>query len=1106
MSSNSMFKSVTSHWVRLPAILTILFITAGSSLFNSGCGASNNTMDIVVYSDKQLIPEINNPFRVVALNRQTGEPIANADIRISIIKNGERREIQLFEGKTKANGSPAINLNLPKGLSGGCHMKIDIRSSLGKQSITVPVNITGNLDMLLNTDRTTYRPGQVIHIRCLLFKAASTAAKHHIRFQVFEAGGNQVFEQEQETCVFGIANASFTLGDAINTGSYKIRATAGNNNKEVTVRVSAEAPPGLITTCQQPTGPYPAGTTPVQVGNKTNKDLTLHLSGTRCHAGETVELTISSLRKQGNVYIDLFENNRFILTSDAALLNGVASIRLPVPGKYPATLSCFAWTTADTGTLGKPVPLLWDMKTIIRLPARSDAIKVKMEADKDNYTHGETARIKIHTTNQGNPLATAVGIHIDDGFHTLYTNPRLITDGNGRASFTIKTTSPAFRSKWRIFAFAHTFNGKTGKENRLLPVDRGITAAIDLPPRLIQGDEINVPVYLYNDRPVSQDLTLTLKNVNGFQFNGASTQHAVVRPKNIKTAYYKIKARTPGNHRLTFRLSGSGSPREIEKNVSVLPDGKKIQETSNHKLKAGKEIKKRIYLPETAINDSDTLTLKIYPGLFSHMLEGMESMLRMPTGCFEQSTSATYPDVLVLNYLEKSGRATPAINAKAKKFISKGYQKLLGFQTPEGGFSTYGGKNLRVLTAFGLILFADMEQVYPIDKKIIPRIQKVLLSQMKKNYWEPDSHFGAASSARDNTFTATAYITWALLHSGLDKDNGKIKKAMRYLEKNYIQHLSNPTALSYCALSLHLAKRDPVPVLEELNRLAINDQNGIYWTLSPGTAGGNTYSASSIETTAIAALANLKTRHRDLDTMQILHFLLKHKTGAGHWGSTQTTALALKVLIEALPQSFEQVFGKADIWLDKHHIKQIIFTEDNTENMHVIDLKPFVMGTSSKLRVTFKGRGELFYQLLSSYYLKWDDPSLYRGRSNIDLNLVYDTLRLNRGENLTADLTARYTGKGLVRFPIIDMGIPPGFKVGCRDLDKIQANGLIQHYEINGDRLILYLSDLDKKGRQFQLGLLAATKVHAFTPETRIYDYYNPGLRDSIRPVKLEVE
>jgi hypothetical protein len=350
-------------------------------------------------------------------------------------------------------------------------------------------------------------------------------------------------------------------------------------------------------------------------------------------------------------------------------------------------------------------------------------------------------------------------------------------------------------------------------------------------------------------------------------------------------------------------------------------------------------------------------------------------------------------------------------------------------------------------------------------------------------------------------------VSWALLHSGLDKNNKKIKKAIAYLEKNYESYLDNPNALSYCALSLVKAEKGAGSVLQRLNKLARKDSQGIYWTPGPHARGGNIFSTGATETTAIAALANLEANNRSLEISQVLYYLLKNKNAHGIWGSTQATVLTLKVLVKALPYSSGDVFGIVNIWMNNEHVKKILFTGEDNTGIQVVDLKEFIDIGNPELRVKFDGSGELFCQVLSSYYLRWDDPSIgYRQTpSPINLDLACDEKQLKPGDILTAEAAASYTGDGVIHYAIIDLGIPPGFKVRTGDFNKIRAKGVIERFEISSGRILLYLNNLDKVEKRFQYRLKAISPGRIRMPEARVYDYYDPEVIDAVQPFTLTV-
>jgi len=53
-------------------------------------------------------------------------------------------------------------------------------------------------------------------------------------------------------------------------------------------------------------------------------------------------------------------------------------------------------------------------------------------------------------------------------------------------------------------------------------------------------------------------------------------------------------------------------------------------------------------------------------------IQGLDSLLQMPSGCGEQNMLNLAPDVYIMKYLDASGLTTPAIAAKALSFMING--------------------------------------------------------------------------------------------------------------------------------------------------------------------------------------------------------------------------------------------------------------------------------------------------------------------------------------------------------------------------------------------------------------------------------------------------
>src|SRR5262249_37175032 len=145
---------------------------------------------------------------------------------------------------------------------------------------------------------------------------------------------------------------------------------------------------------------------------------------------------------------------------------------------------------------------------------------------------------------------------------------------------------------------------------------------------------------------------------------------------------------------------GAGVADALKKPIEVVPDGRRIEQVVNGTLQKPAAID--LTVPEGVIEGSARAILKLYPSSFSQLVEGLDGIFQRPYGCFEQTSSTTYPNVLALDYLRRTNKNAPEVEAKARQYIHLGYQRLLGFEVPGGGFDWFGRPPAnRTLTAYG---------------------------------------------------------------------------------------------------------------------------------------------------------------------------------------------------------------------------------------------------------------------------------------------------------------------------------------------------------------------------------------------------------------------
>src|SRR5262249_51478748 len=275
---------------------------------------------------------------------------------------------------------------------------------------------------------------------------------------------------------------------------------------------------------------------------------------------------------------------------------------------------------------------------------------------------------------------------------TLYTNPSLITDGQGRASIHVPMADSI--TTWRVTSLASTIRGALGSATTPIRVFQDFFVDLDLPVSLTEGDVVSVPVAVYNYLPKPQRVSLELRQDPWFALdNDNANKQVEVGAGEVTSASFRVKASKIGEQQLqvTARLADAPANQPgdaVARSVTVRPNGEEKAVVINERLEGA--VTKDVVIPAGAIADASKIFVKLYPGALSQVVEGLDSILQMPGGCFEQTSSSTYPDILVMDYLKTSKKITPEIQAKAEGFISLGYQRLVTFEVPGGGFSWFG--------------------------------------------------------------------------------------------------------------------------------------------------------------------------------------------------------------------------------------------------------------------------------------------------------------------------------------------------------------------------------------------------------------------------------
>ena len=254
---------------------------------------------------------------------------------------------------------------------------------------------------------------------------------------------------------------------------------------------------------------------------------------------------------------------------------------------------------------------------------------------------------------------------------------------------------------------ASTIHGALGSGTAALKVFQDFFVDLDLPVTLTQGDRVDIPVAVYNYAGTKGNVRLQLQPDDWFsQPDDVSEKSLTVDPDRVGGSHFSLEAKRIGKFKLTLaaRMTGDTDRADIVvREIDVIPNGREQALVFNGRLETA--VRHELNFPAASIPEASAILVRLYPGPLSQVIEGMDAILRMPGGCFEQTSSSTYPNVLALNYMKRTRKLTPEVHAKAEGFIANGYQRLLTFEVPGGGFSWFGvGGLLHCLLSFKLFL------------------------------------------------------------------------------------------------------------------------------------------------------------------------------------------------------------------------------------------------------------------------------------------------------------------------------------------------------------------------------------------------------------------
>lgn len=704
-----------------------------------------------------------------------------------------------------------------------------------------------------------------------------------------------------------------------------------------------------------------------------------------------------------------------------------------------------------------------------------------------------------------------------DFAETLYWHPVLVLPGGKtEVSFDLCDSLGAFE----VTAFAHTLDGRLGAATHILTSRLPFTVQPSLPLEVTAGDKIDIPLAIANNTSEPRTARVSIGEHANLSPLGDKDAGNVSVPANavIRKLYRFAPMIQEGTASLAFTGKADGFPADtVRTNFRIVPEGFPIAGAHSDVLE--KSATQNLRLPETWIKGTLNCQVQVYPSTLADLQKGLEAMLREPNGCFEQTSSSNYPNVLILQYLKESDQTKPEVERRARELLDRGYQKLTSFeclnpaQHKKEGYEWFGGTAPahEALTAYGLLEFRDMARVREVDSAMLQRTRDYLLHQrdgqggFKRNPAALDT-FGRAPQNITN-----AYIVWALTESGKDDD---ISKELNALTEQAATS-KDPYFLSLVANSLiNRAKTaEATKLLKKVSELQKADGHLDAEQTSITGSGGRDL---QIETTSLALLGWLKANPGAFNgsVQKAIKWLGQQRGGYGGFGSTQSTILALKALIlytKANKKTPEA--GELHLFVGDKQVAALPFAAGSTEplTLSVPNAETILKPGKNAVRVEITGKNVFPYTLSWSYRTRQPASA---GNCPVKLSAKLD--RSDARESETVRLRVRVenvSGKGQ-GMTVAILGLPGGLIVPedmkqLKEYTRSPSDGqrpLVSAFELRGRELVLYWRDLAPDQKiEVPIDLICRVPGEYSGPASRAYLYYNADLKDWIEPLKVSI-
>ncbi len=790
--------------------------------------------------------------------------------------------------------------------------------------------------------------------------------------------------------------------------------------------------------------------------------------------------------------------------------------------------------------LGSLGPLMLTMGSSVRMEKMSAAApsvegNFALEEEADDMAAGAApgspepqrmaAKKMKESAKDGESLASAEAKPADSGPRvrswfpeTMIWIAEVAADKTGVARLPIEF--PDSITTWRFDAWANTTDGRFGSGQAKVRTIQTFFAEVEVPTHLIDGDQIEVPVTIANRGLEPVMARLSIEGDGALRIRRPLPSQVVVAPNQRALFSATVVADGNGSGAVTVTASADaeGGGDAVRREVTVAPDGPLLSQSSSGFVGSG--FRAPVSVPLATLPGTSRVEVSIYASILADALAGLDSMLRQPSGCFEQTSSANYPNVLVLKTLRANDPETwPTgkegwleAERKGARFVELGYQRMLTFQKGSGGFALYPTMENAdpMLTAYGLMQLAEMKDVAQIDDAVARRAANWLeVIQNANGAWPVWAGGAAGGSWRSDSdpgqVRATSFIVMGLVPWRDElRDTESIDRALDRIEERLPSVKSGDT-LAYAANALLMGGRKKAAegVLARLDGLAKREAGKLWWSSSSYSWMGGRGTYADLETTAVASWAVIEAGNRPDWLRPIIEFLASSRSTYGGWGSTQATVWTLRTFerlrkmddgeldltIRLDDGAMKRSNGEGSDGVARVGGKSAPLTHGFSAEVAAGDSEVAILPPSGKTTTAMA-------QVVTHYAVAWDSREAAAAAGDLVLEWRPTTRAYTLGKPVEVVATLENPTTDWVANAIIELPIPPGAYV---DLDETRSRLTASRVELLPTHIRVYVDEIAPGGREVMpYSFVPMVRGRVSVPPMRAYPFYVPNPKSEV--------